>query len=489
MASSGNELLDRQIRTASVAIGFSLLLIPQLAFSLADDNRAEGDCAIIVTGKVAGNVTANCPGIPQEAIDKLIGSIEETIGNQNDHIQLLKEKIAKLEADQKKALAENTEDLKLNPEDALLIAERDALKRFDMEFAAQLREKYFRKKLTEKRAEQKARLQALEAQLAEENRALSHEAFIAGERWESANNLSKALPLYQEAVEIDEGNRQAWRQVTFVAKKLGKTQLALEAARSLQKQLNPESDTKWLLSALNDEGDLLRSQGENRIALDRYQQSMKLTQKLVETEPENTEWQRDLSVSHNKVGDMHKANGDGVSALKAYEDGLAIAKALAELDPKHTQWQRDLSVSHNKVGDMHKANGDGVSALKAYEDGLAIAKTLAELDPKHTEWQRDLSVSFERVGDMHKANGDGLKALKAYEESLAIRKTLAELDPKHTGWKRDLLVLFKVKTTVFRRSDLSAILFLSAKFTAERLRWSIGMAATQFSKYSIILFL
>jgi len=52
-------------------------------------------------------------------------------------------------------------------------------------------------------------------------------------------------------------------------------------------------------------------------------------------------------VSYERVGDMHRNSGDNAAALKVYQDGLAIAKRLAELDPNHTEWQRDLSVSHN----------------------------------------------------------------------------------------------------------------------------------------------
>ena len=104
-------------------------------------------------------------------------------------------------------------------------------------------------------------------------------------------------------------------------------------------------------------GICLKQGGDNEAAIDRYQQLLKLTMKLVEAEPDNTEWQRDLSVSHNKVGDMHQANGDGVSALKAYEDGLAIAKRLVELDPSVVEWQTDLAVSYYKLSQVqpHKA--------------------------------------------------------------------------------------------------------------------------------------
>jgi len=38
---------------------------------------------------------------------------------------------------------------------------------------------------------------------------------------------------------------------------------------------------------------------------------------------------------------------------------LGIAEALAARDPANTEWQRDLSVSHNKIGDVLLAQGDG----------------------------------------------------------------------------------------------------------------------------------
>ena len=69
-------------------------------------------------------------------------------------------------------------------------------------------------------------------------------------------------------------------------------------------------------------------------------------------DPANTQWQRDLSVSHNKLGDIAVAAGDLTTARTSYQAGLDIAQRLAAADPANTQWQRDLSVSHNKLGDI-----------------------------------------------------------------------------------------------------------------------------------------
>ena len=59
-------------------------------------------------------------------------------------------------------------------------------------------------------------------------------------------------------------------------------------------------------------------------------------------------------------------------------------QARAAADPANTQWQRDLSVSHNKLGDVAVAAGDLAAARTAYQASLDIAARLAAADPANT---------------------------------------------------------------------------------------------------------
>ena len=77
-----------------------------------------------------------------------------------------------------------------------------------------------------------------------------------------------------------------------------------------------------------------------------------------------------------------------------------IAEALAARDTANTQWQRDLSVSHNKIGNVLVAQGDGPGALAAYRKSLAIAEALAARDTANTEWQTDVVVSCFKLGTL-----------------------------------------------------------------------------------------
>lgn len=66
--------------------------------------------------------------------------------------------------------------------------------------------------------------------------------------------------------------------------------------------------TFWFLT---DQGDLARIRTILAVAEDEYKAAREIAQHLTSGDPANTEWQRDLSVSHNKIGDVLVAQGDG----------------------------------------------------------------------------------------------------------------------------------------------------------------------------------
>jgi hypothetical protein len=80
--------------------------------------------------------------------------------------------------------------------------------------------------------------------------------------------------------------------------------------------------------------------------------------------------------------------------------GLAIAERLAAADPANTGWQRDLSVSHNRLGDLAAAAGDTAAARAAYQASLAIAERLAATDPANTQWKEDVELFRQRISDL-----------------------------------------------------------------------------------------
>jgi tetratricopeptide (TPR) repeat protein len=152
--------------------------------------------------------------------------------------------------------------------------------------------------------------------------------------------------------------------------------------------LDPED-----FSTLIELGDRERRAGSLMRAAEAFQRAQRVATDRTETDPHNTEWQRDLSVSHDRIGDVRQAQGDLPGALDFYDKGLKIAVQLADTDPDNTERQRDLSISHERIGDVRRAQGGLPGALDAYNKSLEIRARLATLDPSNAEWQEDLAVS------------------------------------------------------------------------------------------------
>ena len=115
--------------------------------------------------------------------------------------------------------------------------------------------------------------------------------------------------------------------------------------------------------------------------------------------------------------------------------GGVYAERLAKSDPGNAGWQRDLSVSYEKVGGVQVAQGALKAALKSYSDSLAIAERLAKSDPGNAGWQRDC---YKNLADAYRKSNETAKARDAIAAGRAIIGKLVEQHPDQAQWKQDL---------------------------------------------------
>ena len=93
--------------------------------------------------------------------------------------------------------------------------------------------------------------------------------------------------------------------------------------------------------------------------------------------------------------------GDMPAATRQLHAMHQQIQARAAADPANTEWQRDLSVSHNKLGDVAVAAGDLAAARTAYQASLDIRSPAGRRRPR----QHRLAAG--PVGQPRKAGGRG----------------------------------------------------------------------------------
>jgi tetratricopeptide (TPR) repeat protein len=187
-------------------------------------------------------------------------------------------------------------------------------------------------------------------------------------------------------------------------------------------------------------GDVLLAKGAREDALAAYEAARKEVLVLAEREPANPRWQRDVSVTHDRVGELLLADGQLAPALESFRRGLEIADALAKADPASTALQHDLSVAHDRIGEALELEGDLDGAYESYCRSLALAEDLMKREPDRRDRRWEVSVSLDRVGDVLAAKGKTSDALAAYRRALEIAETLVASDPARLEWHRDLAV-------------------------------------------------
>ena len=107
-----------------------------------------------------------------------------------------------------------------------------------------------------------------------------------------------------------------------------------------------------------------------------------------------------------------------LSLIASSWGGLSLAKVLSKQDlrirlglaagePGNSGYQRDLSISYDRLGDLAVKEGQGERARELFQQGLEIRIRLAAGEPGNTEYQRDLSVSYNMLGNLAVKKGQG----------------------------------------------------------------------------------
>jgi tetratricopeptide (TPR) repeat protein len=254
---------------------------------------------------------------------------------------------------------------------------------------------------------------------------------------------------------------RTWIQIGSVRSQRGESTAAFQSYRAgfeiAAQSANAEADNAgWQrnLSISYDKlGEVLLYQGNLKEALKSFQDGLAIKDRLAKTNPNSIENQHSLCASYDRIGEAQAALGNSEDALKSFQDGLAIASRHAEAGHGAATWQQDIVLFHHKIGDLFVTMGKPVQALKSFGDFLEIASRLAEADPDNTVLQRQLGVAHGSVSYLFLEEHKFQDALSSLQNGIAIFARLAKVDPYNAMWQRDLAVAHERLGTIYARQD------------------------------------
>ncbi len=222
-----------------------------------------------------------------------------------------------------------------------------------------------------------------------------------------AKSVAKAADYFRKATELAPDDAKTWDDYARAAQEAGRMAEAKAAFAEAARLAGAKGDAYTEYWATLGLGDVAIAQGSLPEALRQYRTAQGAAERAAKSDRNNAGWQRDLSVSYNKVGDVLVAQGNLPEALKSFRDSLSIRERLAKADPNNAGWQRDLAVSHAKLAGVHLRAGGRDQALAALRQGLAIMERMAKLSPDNARWQQDVIWFQARIAELNRPDPYG----------------------------------------------------------------------------------
>ncbi|MBK18458.1 MAG: hypothetical protein CMM52_06445 [Rhodospirillaceae bacterium] len=168
-------------------------------------------------------------------------------------------------------------------------------------------------------------------------------------------SVEEALPWYEKAAELDPKSAAAQLGLSRLYKETGNLLGAFDAA---QKAFTSTGDAQTQTLALEGMEQVIIAKSDAP-SLPGPQEPVQPDEKTIESiqfalrsDPENPELQRDLSIAYDEIGDGLAEQDNLVGALESFESSLMVIERLTNSYPDEVVYQRDLSICHEKIGEI-----------------------------------------------------------------------------------------------------------------------------------------
>jgi tetratricopeptide (TPR) repeat protein len=169
-----------------------------------------------------------------------------------------------------------------------------------------------------------------------------------------------------------------------------------------------------------------------------FQAYLDAAERLSAMAPARRDWRQEVAYANSNIASVLEARGDLDGALARYRASLAIEAALLAEAPADADLIRSVASSHNAIAVVRRAGGDLAGAGAEFAAEQAILERMAAAEPANATWQHRLAVNLSLAGELLAVRGERDAARKVLERARSLTAALVERDGGNTTWRREL---------------------------------------------------
>jgi serine/threonine-protein kinase len=291
-------------------------------------------------------------------------------------------------------------------------------------------------------AENSVREEARQREFAQvaEKKALQSAKVASDQRALALNTLYDVITKFEEKLQDREEMGSLRKEMIELAiKGLNQVSRSVETAALADRSMGV---------ALQRMGDQLYVLGKTEEALEKYNLSLTIFQKLLADEPDNDWLPWNRAISFDRLGTFaHELKGDVETSRKHFEESMRLREGLLanpqKGGPDPLNRRVGLLVSYDKLANLCEQTGDPRRARDLARKQLKLAEEVLRAKPEHPLAIELLSGACCHLGqaEMHLGNPEG--GWKQLERALAVWEKVRKTDPTNGTAKRKMGTVYE----------------------------------------------
>lgn len=206
-----------------------------------------------------------------------------------------------------------------------------------------------------------------------------------------------------------------------------------------------------LAVALRRMGDIFTATGQLRDALEQFEGSGSILQRLADVSPRQPLIRRSLAIGWERLGSARRGLADPSRAEQYYQRALALRQALAAAGAKGFDPWWDLAVAYAKLGLIRLHVDDYPQAFDYYRRSLLLRQRVAAARKEDPEATLSLAYVFRSLGRVSARIGLWEQARDFYRESLRLRNETVRDAPETLAAERLRSAVYPGLGNAYRR--------------------------------------
>ncbi|HET9355216.1 MAG TPA: hypothetical protein VFO42_03515 [Sphingomicrobium sp.] len=180
---------------------------------------------------------------------------------------------------------------------------------------------------------------------------------------------------------------------------------------------------------------IMRSRGDQAATERALREYKRLGAQMVSLEPDNMKWRMEAQYGDFNLGVALYDQQRFSEATKSFQQALGTMQALATADPDNDEYQKQLSEALAWLADAHLATGriDEGSALR--ERHVALLKSVIARRGGDVEYRQRLVLGYQRLGNLYAARGQLDDAEQSLRAAVSESTSLLAVEPTNNKWR------------------------------------------------------